>query len=158
MVPFFFLFRTLFISLLVIGIGVYVLSFYDENRYKAIKVRFYPYWQSAVSRVLTAEQTVQLEARLLMAGHHINQTIVNTGKTVALKSKQLYTYVTTDKDIQKYVGQAKKKALDSRETVRSRRECGTLINAYFELQVKNLFNSTSLNFDRPFPRCVAPSI
>lgn len=96
---------------LVIGAGVYFLSFYNEARYKALKAQVYPLWRSGLTRVCNEEQSAKVEAILLQAGNTINYVIVTGAELVVAKSKQFYVYVTTDEKIQQYVKNAKESVL-----------------------------------------------
>lgn len=107
MAQIFFLIRLLFFCVFLTGTGVYILSFYDENRYKAIKMLVYPYWHTGVSRVLNPEQTLMLEAQLFSLGNRINEAIINTCKMMLILWKTFYTYITTDETIPNYTKMAK---------------------------------------------------
>lgn len=103
--------RTIVFGALIAGISVYILSFYDEGRYKAIKAQVYPLWRSGLTRVCNEEQSTKVEAILLQAGNTVNQFIVTSTKVVAVKTKQFYVYVTTDEKIQQYVKNVKETVL-----------------------------------------------
>lgn len=106
------LIKTIILSALIIGISVYIVSFYDEARYKAIKAQVYPLWRSGLTRVCSEEQSTKIEAALLQGGNAINQVVVRSTKVIATKLKQFYVYVTTDEKIQLYVKSAKEKVLE----------------------------------------------
>lgn len=98
-------------SALITGIALYILSFYDEGRYKAVKAQVYPLWRSGLTRVCNEEQSTRVEAILLQAGNAVNQVIVTSTEVVVEKSKQFYFYVTTDEKIQQFVKNAKETVL-----------------------------------------------
>lgn len=91
---------------------MYILSFTDKSRYESLKNALYPYWHSTVTRVLTPEQTAVVEARLILVGSNVNQTIVSTTKLAIEQSNRFYTYLTTDKTVLYYVNTSKKALFD----------------------------------------------
>lgn len=107
----FLLIRTIVLSALLVGIAVYILSFLDEGRYKAIKAQVYPLWRSGLTRVCNEEQSAKVEAVLLQAGDTVNRFIVTSTTVAVAKSKQFYIYVTTDEKIQQHVKNAKETVL-----------------------------------------------
>lgn len=104
------LFRTLKSALLLalmLSVMVYILSFYDEARYSALKKKFYPVWRSALTRVCDEDSANKLEVILVQYGNTVNKSIVTGTKLLVAKYKQFHTYVTTDETIQGYVNSTK---------------------------------------------------
>lgn len=99
--------KKIIVTILFICIPFYILSFYDETRYKAIKGQFYPVWHSGLTRVCSEDSATKIEAFLVQYGTILNNTIVSCAKIMLSKSKQFYVYLTTDETILNYVNNAK---------------------------------------------------
>lgn len=107
-----FIFKTILISFFVLGLAIYILSFYDETRYKAIKAQVAPVWHSALTRLFSPETVVKVDAILLQTGNTLNNGILNGYKYTVTQSQRFYKYVSTDETIQRYVNTVKVSVLE----------------------------------------------
>ncbi|XP_065219900.1 leucine-rich repeat-containing protein 59 [Planococcus citri] len=99
--------------------ALYTLSFVNEPYYRSLKSQAYPVFHSALTRVLSEDSTVKVEAILKQTETTVNTTVITGAKFVSAQSQRFYTYVTTDPTIQRYISSAKTSINDLYNKIKS---------------------------------------